>query len=354
MKGEPAHRPSIVAVQLDGGRQTVSREIGFRPHGKRAIGRGPRNVGWSGDKIGERRQRIDVIQRLAQPELQFFTLTRGLRTVFGGDEALFGVGGKGEQRRIQGDRRNEERQEKGAQPRSLRRTAGASVQPCERGRARAYREERDDKRRDGHRRRRLPHDVDAEGEADEPRDGGRERGGPLPRRAAQRSGHPDGDGCAPNDDRVEQHEAEGDGEPRRADRMQRKMKHVEGGRRDDALQEALVRRQQPHIDEPGQEIHQADAHATGIHSPGQQARPRSRNPAPLDGIEREPDQRRRDERRQKKLGGRSQRPRAQNQSRREPEHRARNDERQGEGRSGDQEGAGIARPLPQLDERSGA
>ena len=78
-----------------------------------------RNVGWSGDKIGERRQPIDVIQRLAQPELQFFTLTRGLRTVFGGDEALFGVGGKGEQRRIHGDRRNEERQEKGAQPRSL-------------------------------------------------------------------------------------------------------------------------------------------------------------------------------------------------------------------------------------------
>src|SRR3989442_12196913 len=120
MKREPAHGASLGAVQLDGGRQTVGREIGLRPQGKRAIGRWPRDVGWFGDEGGERRQRIDLIERLAQPELQFFTLTRGLRTVFGGDQALFRVGGKGEQRGIHGDRRDEKRQEKSAKPPGLR------------------------------------------------------------------------------------------------------------------------------------------------------------------------------------------------------------------------------------------
>ena len=354
MEGEPAHEPSIGAVQLDGRRQTVGREIGLRPHRERPIRRGPRDVGWSGDDVGERAQRIDLIERLAQPKLQFFALARSLPTVFGGDQALFRVGGKGEQRRVHGDRRDEERQEKSAEPRGLRRAAGASVQPRERRRARPGRDERDDERRDGHRRRPVPNSVGAEGKADEPRAGCRERGRPPVRRSAQRSGQPDRDGCAPNDDRVEQHETEGDGEPRGADRMQREMKHVEGGRRHDALQEALVPCQQPRVDEASQEIHDADACAAGIHSPSEQARPRSRHPAPLDGIERQPDQRRRHERRQQKIGGRGQRPRAQNESCREPEHRARDHEHHGDGGGRDQERAGIARPLPQLDERSGA
>src|SRR5207247_1001066 len=74
------------------------------------------------DEFFERwRHRIDLLERVFEPQLEIFAQAEGLWSVLPGDEELLGLGGIGEQRRIHGDRRREQREKERNQSRGLRR-----------------------------------------------------------------------------------------------------------------------------------------------------------------------------------------------------------------------------------------
>ncbi len=91
---EPADERAVGGVQLDGGRQAIAREIGVQPHGERAFRGRPRRAA---QEIRQRRQGVDLIERLAEAAAQLVALRDGLRRIFGFDQPLLAGDTEGEE-----------------------------------------------------------------------------------------------------------------------------------------------------------------------------------------------------------------------------------------------------------------
>ena len=84
---EPADERAVGVVQLDGGGQPIPREVG-RSARPRAPARSA-DPGALRDEVGERGQRVNLIERLLEPAAQLVALRQRLRRVLRFDDLLF-------------------------------------------------------------------------------------------------------------------------------------------------------------------------------------------------------------------------------------------------------------------------
>jgi hypothetical protein len=119
-------------------------------HHERAIGsrRGGGSSAGADNELVQRRNRVNLVERMPQPQLQIVSLAQRLRSVLALDQQLFGVGGEGKQRRVHRYRGSEQGREQRDEPGGLRRTTQAMADTGEQDGAGAGARERHPERQD--------------------------------------------------------------------------------------------------------------------------------------------------------------------------------------------------------------
>ncbi len=258
MKCEPADERAVGRVQLDRRRQTEGGEIGPRPDNERAILGGRRVVGR--DEIGQRRHRVDLIHRLLDAALQVFALVECLGSINLGHEPLFGVNCIRDERWVGRQRRGKEGHEQRAEARGLRGPAHVVAVSGHSHRAGAGCRDNGPHRKERHQQPPSQHQRGAQRSERPGRRGDvvKLTRAPPARERCRRAGDDD---CRPDRSRVQDDQGKRNGEPRRLERVQREMQHVERGVRDQPAQRNLVNRQDAAGDQPGGEMPDEDAGA---------------------------------------------------------------------------------------------
>ena len=123
-----AHEPSVRSIQLNGGRDAVSGQLGLRPDDERAVCRGRLILRGAGDELRQRGDRFDRVERMRQAhELEILSLSRHLRREISGDRPLSRRRGERVDGGIHRDRRNEQGEKQQPETGRLRGAANRSV-----------------------------------------------------------------------------------------------------------------------------------------------------------------------------------------------------------------------------------